>query len=331
MVNKSVSNLPIIEWAEEDSLPKDEKRTILISGPSALKIATPFLKNINITETILIENSRKDYVDNLNLPDKTALVCYLVGSGQTIDIGRYLANKWKLETIAVPTIISTDAFLVDCTGLRENGCVKYVKSKKADKVILNWNLLKQAPWKFNLNGCGDVLSIFTGLFDWHYADDNYDQDVAIMAQGILDGLLSQSEAIKEKTKKGLEAIVNSLAMEVQLCNLYGNSRPEEGGEHFFTYCVENNMGHFLHGEMVGFGIILTGFLQNQDISNIKKFMDSIGMSYIPQGLTQKIVIETLNELPSYVKTHQLPYSIYNDFDYQKNQVKINRFFKLINL
>lgn len=331
MPNKSVSSLPLIEWTEEDSLPKDEKRTILITGHSALKIATPFLENINITETILIENSRKNYVDNLNLPNKTAQVCYLVGSGQTIDIGRYLANKWELEAVAVPTIISTDAFLVDCTGLRENGCVKYVKSKKADKVILNWNLLKQAPWKLNLNGCGDILSIFTGLFDWHYADDNYDKDVAIMAQGILDGLLSQTKLVKEKTKKGLEVIVNSLAMEVQLCNLYGNSRPEEGGEHFFTYCVENKMGHFLHGEMVGFGILLTGFLQGQDITKVKKFMDDIGMSYIPQGITQEIVRNTLKELPDYVKTNKLLYSIYNDFDYQKNGAKISQFFKLINL
>lgn len=310
---------------------KDKRKSILITSPSALKIAQPFLKGINFTKTIFIKNSHQDYVDSLPLKDKAVQVAYLVGAGQVNDIGRYLAYKWRLETISIPTAISADAFLVDCTGLRENGCVKYVKSKKADKVILNWNLLKQAPWKFNLNGCGDVLSIFTGLHDWRRADDHYNQSVAGMAQSILDGLLSQSEAIKQKTKKGLETIVNALAMEVQLCYLYGNSRPEEGGEHFFAYCAENKLGHCLHGEVVSFGILLTGFLQGQSIGPIKKFMDEIGMNYLPDGITQKIVKETLKELPAYVKKHHLRTSIYNRFDYCQNKAKINRFFKLIKL
>ncbi|MBU1322989.1 iron-containing alcohol dehydrogenase [Patescibacteria group bacterium] len=330
MANKFVSNLPLIEWTK-NSLLKDKKRAILITSPSALKIAAPFLKKINIWETIFIKNSNKSYVDSLRLKDKTVKVAYLVGAGQVNDIGRYLAQKWQLETVSIPTAISADSFLVDCTGLRENDCVKYVKSKKADKVILDWQLLKKAPWKFHLSGCSDVLSIFTGLYDWRQAKDHYDYSVAIIAQGILDGLLSHSEAIKQKTKKGLEAIVNSLAMEVQLCNLYGNSRPEEGGEHFFTYCVENKMAHFLHGEMVGFAILLTGYLQNQNINPIKKFMDKIGLNYLPKGLTRTIVQETLIELPAYVKKHKLRSSVYNNFDYRKNQAKINQFFKFIKL
>lgn len=330
MTNKSVSNLPTIKWTEVSSL-KDKQRAVLLTSPSALKIAQPFLTGINFAETIFISNSHQTYADTLKLKDKTIRVAYLVGAGQVNDIGRYLAYKWQLETVSIPTVISADAFLVDCTGLRTNGCITYVKSKKADKVILDWQLLKKAPWEINLSGCGDVLSIFTGLRDWRHSDDNYDQSVAIMAQGILDSLLSQSEAIKQKTKKGLETIVNSLAMEVQLCNLYGNSRPEEGGEHFFAYCVENKMDHFLHGEMVGFAVLLTGWLQNQNINPIKNFMDTVGLNYIPKGLTQAIVQETLAELPVYVKKHQLRSSVYNHFDNQKNQAKINRFFKLINL
>lgn len=330
MANKSVGNLPIIEWTKTSIL-KDKKRTIHITSPSAWKIAQPFLKGINFVETIFISNSRRDYIDSIRLKNKSVSRAYLVGAGQVNDIGRYLAYKWNLEAVSIPTAITTDAFLVDCTGAREDNCVTYIPSKRADKVILDWQLLKQAPWEINVSGCGDVLSIFTGLHDWHSAADNYDPAVATMSKAILNGLLAQAEAIKHKSQKGLETIVNCLAMEVQLCYLYGNSRPEEGGEHFFAYCAENKLEHCLHGEIVGFGILLTGFLQDQNITPIKKFMDEIGMSYVPRGMTRKIVTKTLIELPAYVKKHNLYTSVYNHFDYQKNKAKINRFFKLINL
>lgn len=330
MVNKSVGNLPIIEWTKT-SLLKDKKRAILITSPSAWKIAKPFLAGINFVETIFIDNSRRDYIDSIRLKNKSVSRAYLVGAGQVNDIGRYLAYKWNLEAVSIPTAITADAFLVDCTGVRENNYVAYIPSKKADKVILDWQLLKQAPWKINVSGCGDVLSIFTGLHDWRVAEDNYDPAVAVMAKAILDGLLSQVKTIKLPNQKGLETIINCLAMEVQLCYLYGNSRPEEGGEHFFAYCSENKLDHCLHGEIVGFGILLTGFLQDQNIIPIKKFMDGIGMNYVPRGMTRKIVTETLIELPAYVKKHNLRTSVYNHFDYQKNEAKINRFFKLINL
>jgi len=215
--------------------------------------------------------------------------------------------------------------------LRKNNGVAYVPSKKADKVILDWQLLKKAPWSINVSGCGDVLSIFTGLYDWRRAKDNYDPAVAIMAQAILDGLLFQAKTIKFSSQKSLETIINCLAMEVQLCYLYGNSRPEEGGEHFFAYCAESKLGHCLHGEIVGFSILLTGFLQDQDIAPIKKFMEVTGMNYLPKGIDRKIAIETLKELPAYVKKHNLKASIYNRFDYRQNQAKINRFLKLVHL
>jgi len=64
--------------------------------------------------------------------------------------GKILSKRYlkRLEIICVPTIISSDAFLVDCTGLRENGCVTYIPSKKADRVLLDWKLLKKTPLKY---------------------------------------------------------------------------------------------------------------------------------------------------------------------------------------
>jgi len=336
--DRKVSNLPPIAWKSVRSI-QDQREVALITSPSALAATDDLITGIRPVETLIITGSQKEYADQLARKPIPSEICYLVGGGQVMDIGRYLAAVWNQKAICIPTIISTDAFLVDSTGLRQDGCVKYVKSKAADQIILDEELLRRAPRRFNLSGCGDVLSIFTGLFDWKYTHDHgkasnrepYDSSTAIMAQGILSGLLSETEEIKNGTQSGLAATVNALAMEVQLCNLYGNSRPEEGGEHFFAYCVENKLPRFLHGEMLSFGVLLTGHLQDQDTTEIIRFMDDIGLNYKPDGLNRAIVLDTLQELTGYVSKHRLRHSIYNDFNYQDRRGQIAEFFDQIGL
>src|SRR3989338_2522474 len=321
---KTINHLPKIEWIDLKKF-EDSRNAVLFTSPSAEKECGAYLRGINFTGKIYIQTADKASVERLTKEQISADVGYAIGGGRVIDVARFLAHKWKLEIVCIPTIISSDAFLVDCTGLRENGCVTYVPSKLANKVILDWEILKNTPARFHLSGCGDVLSIYTALFDWKYASVNhieeYNKGVAAMADGILNGMLSQAYEIKNEERKGLEAIITALCMEVTLCNLHGNSRSEEGGEHFFTYCIENNMQHFLHGEMVAFGTLLTACIQGQNIHQIKDFMDVVRLNYKPEGLTRNIVIKTLKELPSYVKKHKLSYSIYNNFTFKKDEIE----------
>lgn len=334
----NVGSLPIIGRVDLKKF-KDQRKAILFTGPVAEKESKSYLKGINFTQKIFIEAADRTSVEKLIEKRVTGDVGYAVGGGRVIDIAKLLAKEWKIELICIPTIISTDAFLVDYTGLRENNCVTYIISKKADKVLLDWDLLRKTPLRYHLSGCGDILSIYTGVYDWEYAnkqgvalpDEIYSPSVAIMAKGILNGLLSNVEEIRKGTIKGLETIIACLGMEVALCNFYGNSRPEEGGEHFFTYCIENKTPHFLHGEMVCFGVLVTSFLQGQNWKEMQSFMNDIGLNYRPNGLKRSMVIETLRELPDYVKGHRLRHSIYNDFNYKNKTEEIKQFLKQVGL
>lgn len=334
-----ISNLPKIKWGSMDSL-LDSRPAILITSPTSFKKSKNIIKNLNIVQTIYIKSAEKEYAKKLVKEKHVGKVIYALGGGRVCDLGRFIAHKWDLEIICIPTVISTDAFLVDCTGLREKGCVTYFPSKKADLVLLDYNLLKKSPKRFHLSGCGDVLSIYTGLFDWKYANnkkkvaegERYSESEALMAESIFRGLLTESSEIRKVSKKGLSYLVQFLAMEVQLCNFYGNSRPEEGGEHFFTYAMENKLKNFLHGEMIAFSVLLTAFIQGQDITEIKSFMDSVGLKYVLEGLNRPIVLKALNEMQGYVKMHHLRYSIYNDLSPERiRKLNLEKFFSLIQL
>jgi len=319
--------LPKIEWIDLATF-YDPRSTVLVTTPSADKQSSPFCHNFNIVERINITGGDAAYIENLQKKRSGAEVMYTVGGGRAIDLARLLAYTWNMDITAVPTIISTDSPFVDCTGVREDGCVHYIKSKKADRVFLDFSLLKKSPGALHAGGAGDVLSIYTALPDWKLASDRqvakadepYSIAVADQAQGILDYLMANRSEIHTMSQRGLESLVKALAMEVELCNLYGNSRPEEGGEHFFAYAIEPRLPHTTHGELVGLGILVTSLIQYQKLQPVLEFMNTIGMNYRPKGFTRAILDETLRGMPSYVNRHGLRYSVWNEYCYNKKQV-----------
>lgn len=314
--------LPSIEWVDMTTV-HDYRPSLLITSPSALTCMGRFNGAFNFTETIQIVGGDEDYLSGLLQKDTSAETIYAVGGGRVVDMARLFAHSRRMSITVIPTIISSDSPFVDCTGVRKNGCVGYIPAKKADRVLLDFELLQQSPAELHAGGSVDVLSIYTALHDWKLVgnrqlaqpDETYSPVVAQQAQEILQYLLSHAADIKTMSKVGLNALVLTLTGEVALCNSYGNSRPEEGGEHFFAYALENKLPHTTHGELVGLGILMTACVQGQPWKHIREFMDASGLNYRPRGISEPIVHETLAAMRSYVEKHNLRYSVWNEYDY----------------
>ena len=311
----------------------DPHPSALVTSSHGQKRIEPYLAGINIIEKLHIETAQTEEVDAFLSHPTDADVMYGAGGGVVMDITRLAASEWKKEYISIPTAITSDAFLVNSTGIRENGCVKYIPAKRASLILFDDTILHEAPKNLNVSGCGDVLSIKTAVYDWKLAnvrgvaqpDEPFNPSIALMADTILNNLLIQKQEIKHMSDKGLQAVIDALSQEVQLCYFYGNSRPEEGGEHFFTYNLETKIPHAVHGELVSLGILTTLFVQKQPWNDMKSFMDTVGLSYKPNGLTQKIMLETLKSMQSYVIRHNLRYSVYNEFSYIKEEARLKKF------
>lgn len=319
------STLPPIEWTDLATF-HDDRRAVLVTSPSAETHFGTLVHNFYFSDHRSITGGNAEYIDTLIKVKPDTSVMYAVGGGRVIDIARLLAYQWDMDITVIPTIISTDSPFVNTTGVRSDGCVHYVQSKKADRVLLDWTLLNRSPRALQAGGCCDVLSIYTALYDWkltqerssYFPYEQYSPQVAQQAQGILDYLISHSDEIRQMTRGGLDAIVRSLAMEVELCNLHGNSRCEEGGEHFFAYAIEPHLPHTTHGELVGLGILITAFMQGQQWQNMREFMDTIEMNYIPKGISGRLVAEMLKGMKGYVENNNLRYNIWNEFAFDES-------------
>jgi glycerol-1-phosphate dehydrogenase [NAD(P)+] len=243
-------------------------------------------------------------------------VVYAVGGGLTADAAKYIAAKKNLPLVCLPTALSVDAGLTWASGVREGGCVRYLPTKPPDLLIVDFAVIAAAPATIRAAGICDVLSIATGSWDWCLAEERgqnppgmaYVPYVDDAAQAILQGGLDCAEAAGRGDHQGLRQLLDCLALEVQLCNQIGHSRPEEGSEHYFAYSLENALGKGLpHGDLVGPGILIIAEKQGQDVAPLRQALAACNVPV--NGISTAVRQHTLQTLPAYVRQHNLPYGI----------------------
>jgi glycerol dehydrogenase-like iron-containing ADH family enzyme len=212
-----------------------------------------------------------------------------VGGGSVLDFAKYLAWRRELQLILIPSIVSVDACVTPSIGVRDQGRVHYVGHVKARQLLVDFNLIRAAPPRLNRAGAGDILSIHTGSFDWllghERAGERYDRDVALRATELVRELERNAAEISQVSDKGIRTLVELFRAENDLCESFGNSRPEEGSEHFFAYNTELGTGkQFIHGEIVCLGILLMSRLQKNEPDWVMGLLEELGVLYRPADI-----------------------------------------------
>jgi glycerol-1-phosphate dehydrogenase [NAD(P)+] len=319
-------NLPIIDFIPFDELEED-RPVAIVSTEGAWEAVAGDLEHLDIAWFTKVTAATVQHFATLTtqlqqkITDSTQVVIYAVGGGLAVDAAKYIANSLVMPLTCLPTALSVDAFLTWASGVRHQGCIKYIETKAPERLVIDFDVIAVAPQHIRAAGICDVLSIATGLWDWEFAAEcgkNPDGMelipwVADAATAILDGALECADAAGAGDDDGLKQLLDCLALEVQLCNQIGHSRPEEGSEHYFAYSVENLMGKGLtHAELVGPGIILMAEFQGQETGDLEHALQSC---YIPLGnIPEDVLGATLGGLPDYVRKHELPYGIAHELN-----------------
>jgi glycerol-1-phosphate dehydrogenase [NAD(P)+] len=314
-------NLPVIDFMPFDEI-DEERQLIIVTTDGAIDAVYDDLCHLDIFHQVKVaEATTQHFTTLLNQvqqisSDLSSFVIYAVGGGLAVDAAKFIANYISLPLISLPTALSVDAFLTWASGVRHLGCVHYIETKPPDLLIVDLDVIRIAPEHIRAAAICDVLSIATGLWDWEYAAEKGKNPegmelipwVADAAQAILEGVLDCAEAAGAGEVDGLKQLLDCLALEVQLCNQIGHSRPEEGSEHYFAYSVENLVEKGLsHGELVGPGILLMAEFQDQETAEFEKALKDC---HIPlRMISEDIIGATLVGLPDYVRKHELPYGI----------------------
>lgn len=307
-------NLPVTDYRPFSAIEEQREVAVVMSEPAWTAVSS-HLTHLAIASIVEARDATIRHWDTL-LPHCHGDVVYAVGGGLAVDAAKYIAVKQNKPLVCLPTALSVDAFLTWASGYRHDGCVYYLETKPPDELVIDLEVLAAAPTAVRAAGICDLLSIATGCWDWQFAHERGQNPahapfipyVHQTAQAILQGSLDCAEAAGRGDPDGLKQLLDCLALEVQLCNQIGHSRPEEGSEHYFAYAVENVMGKGLpHGDLVGPGILLMAEKQDQATAPLRRALEAC---HIPLGnIPPAVTAATLALLPVYVQQHQLSYGV----------------------
>ncbi len=298
-----------------ESLDFDPQRTVFATMELPWKLAEPRLRSptLHVEFVKSMERARLDEAVSA-LPSVDAVIG--VGGGSALDFAKYLAWKAELRLILIPSVVSVDACVTQSIGVRDEGRVHYVGQVRPERLVVDFDLIRAAPARLNRAGAGDILSIHTGSFDWRLGHDKegerYDPRVAERCAELLQELEWKAAEICQVSDEGIRTLVELFDAENDLCESFGNSRPEEGSEHFFAYNAELRTGkQFIHGELVCLGVLLMSRLQGNRPEWVKGLLEDLGMLYRPAdiGLDPRELRDTLLTLSDFCQEEGFQYTI----------------------
>ncbi|MFN8417633.1 MAG: iron-containing alcohol dehydrogenase [Anaerolineae bacterium] len=318
--------LPRIVFQDLASV-QETRPTALITEATAWGRVDSMLK---LPVVVQAEPTRQDreFVEELahSLPSASEVI-YVVGDGLLCDVGRFVSFASRKPLVIVPTALATDEPFVATSTLTSGDRTAELPTGAANEVIIDFDVIRAASPALRAAAIVDVLSIFTGLMDWTYAQDMGHEDgakllpwVAGVAAQIAGHALKIAPALGTGDSDALRDLVILLCLTVQIDNQLGHRRLSQGSEHIFANALllNDTVVDVSHAERVAAGILLATTLHGKDVSGLRGAMEAAGVRV--GQVKPNDVRETFLELPEYARSTKAPYTLLNDL--QNNSAQL---------
>ncbi|MFC1997075.1 iron-containing alcohol dehydrogenase, partial [Chloroflexota bacterium] len=169
-------------------------------------------------------------------------VIVAVGSGTITDIVRFVCHRTGLPFISIPTAASVDAYSSNTTSIMVAGGKRSYLTKQPEAIFVSIDTLRDAPQPLTAAGFGDMLAKYTALADWKLAhllvDEPYDWELAQAIENALVGCVAEVKGIGERSRKGIEILIDGLIVSGICIAKAKKSRPASGSEHSLSHYWE---------------------------------------------------------------------------------------------
>lgn len=279
------------------------------------------LKQLLDFEIITVQESSFDFA--VDVAKKVAMnnisLIIGLGGGTALDTAKYAAFVANVAYIAIPTTLSNDGVASPVSVLfAENGRKHSFTSKIPDGLLIDTDIVFDAPRLLMKAGVGDTISNYTALYDWKLGcEENSDRpnDFAYMLSETAFTSLLYSEAKSLTTVPGIQMLAQSLVLSGLAMQIAGNSRPCSGSEHLFCHAMDELFEHNIpHGILVALGSVVACRLQGRDHHILLDFLEAYDISVSPKTLN--ITEEEFIKAWMFVKEVRKRYTILNKINLQ---------------
>lgn len=274
-------------------------KALILSDNQCYKIAGEKVSNelekAGLTpDFLLVKSMTVDDLINIEkaLREQKPRVLFGVGGGTIIDAAKISSASQNLPFISIPTTVSHDGIASPLASIKGSEKPYSVLAQSPMAIVADIEIISQAPWRFVISGCGDIISKYTAVKDWQLAHSEkgeyyggYAASLALMSAKLVT---ANANLIATKDNEGLRVLLEALISCGVAMSIGGSSRPCSGSEHLFSHALDLiNSNHAMHGEQCGVGAILTSFLHGSNWQKIKKTLKHIGAPTTAEELCVK--------------------------------------------
>lgn len=239
-----------------------------------------------------------------------------IGGGRVLDTAKYAAFISKAVYICMPTTLSNDSLASPFSVL---GTVdanrKTLACKIPTAIVVDTNMILNAPIGQTLSGIGDTLAKHTALYDWKLEAQAKGTQVEDFAYAIgkmgLDSVF-YCEDKNIKSKNFIRILSTALVMGGLAMEIANSSRPCSGSEHLFCHAIEEYYPELRisHGLGVAIGSIASCVFQGRDEQELLKVYKAYGIDMNPSsyGISKDLFADIWAKAPG---TRLGRYSILN--------------------
>lgn len=207
-----------------------------------------------------------------------------LGSGTITDLCKEatrLAGSPPL--IVVQTAASVNAFSDDMAVLVRAGTKRTTASRWADVLLIDLQILADAPRPMTLAGFGDLMAVWTAPADWYLAsqlgmDPTYHPAPVAMLRDPARVLLDSAAGLATGDWSAIDRLARVLTLSGFTMGVSGTTAPLSGTEHMISHVIDmeamqRSRPAVLHGAQVAAAVVLAAvawqfFLDELDIGDV---------------------------------------------------------------
>ena len=260
-------------------------RYLAVSTPTAFKTATPYLAQqpAGVAYPQTLDFGHLQQVSD-TLPDDGELVV-AIGGGKALDASKYVALAKGLPLVLAPTVVSSGAIIHGAFGRWEGrnlvGGLDQYPWVDSEDILVDYDVVLDAPGYLNTAGLGDVLSGYAGLAEWRRNSKlgiGPPWDDAVAAPGIehhaeiVSGFPGTLSGDGELTSDSVHFIMTALH---QRDSRAVRHPAAPGADHQFVVGVEMaNDRSWVHGEMVALGAVIIAWQCDEEPETLLSWLDA---------------------------------------------------------
>jgi glycerol-1-phosphate dehydrogenase [NAD(P)+] len=264
------------------------KSALIVAGSKTYDIAGKTVKELLEEEGLEVNTF---LVDSTTVRDVAAVeerirvlkpqVVFGVGGGTKIDVAKCSSARQEVPFISVPTTASHDGIASPLSSVKGFEKPYSVMAQAPVAIIADTHIIMQAPWRFVISGCGDVIAKLTAVKDWRLAHEamneyygGYAASLALMSSKLV---MQNAELIKSGSEEGLRVLIEALISCGVSMSIAGSSRPCSGSEHLFSHALDVVRPNCaMHGEQCGVGTIVMAYLHGADWRRVRGTLRRLG-------------------------------------------------------